>query len=1536
MVSVDRNTLISQIVSLNPQLKPDELHKLSDAQLQAKLSQCIAGNKQDKNVDSVRINNNNSSETPKMTTEEAQDNAIENIKSNAEQAQKLLEAQDNGDISKAYNFVKEKLNSELAKSNVAKVVHKQFETAEFLREAKQGTLTYKEYIKRKRGFLFNSIPNINNYNDKQRALIKKMIEALSPDKLDTMQTKVLNLPDSSSKEYTQASRKILYDLQDLTMTKPVINNNTLNLVSNKIKGSEAKDHTKSSINNIKVTIAPPFIMEEAEAERLMTFEETYLLEQGVKFNKENIQKFNDSTAQYTFANSLTNKRNEIHSLLTSALEKAKVQGSTGLSSVDLINAELIPSIGASITKLYGKDNLAKGLKDLTNGQYSLNDEIKSLEDLSRKDLSAMNNIAKLILTKIDKNYSKALNGKKLEDYAKTMANDYKNAYGTKDATALASSFAQDQEDIVQTARNTVQIAGMGVMVGGMAFSLPVAFIGGLISSFGGIAVEAYNENTKENPDKEKNKELGQEVLVNAALFAIGAGSGKVGSMAKTALTAKNAPKLVAAMADIGVDSSLSLLGDLTLTGQIDLSGEGFSQLMSLVAGHKGKIMKGVQKGKQFLKEKLSAQANTNNKILQMPDGTVVEVKPDGSTVEVKADGEGKANDVKPVKAEADVKSEAFKSEKELKKYLAEKYGLYSERKKTELIELIELYKEYKDAFSALVKEEKFIDGIGNIPKFSIDTIKKLTPLYKEYKAVSSFSERLNSYDANIVELALLYKEYPKEVAVLMKVEKRRPDGEKVPKFGYSDIRELAPLYKKYPKEVSALLKEKKVDFFENETPRFDSEEIHKLAPLYNKYPKEVSTLIKEKVAYPNGNEKPRFDSEEIHKLAPIMNKYPEEVSALLKEKCSRFFDEKEKLRFNSNDIIELAPLYKKYPEEVSTLINAKYVDSNGKELPIFNSEDIIQFAPAIKGYSALLKETKLNFKGEKIPKYNIKEICQLASIKDFNLKAAKEQISKQLETTKAHPEKYINGEYPNEQKMLQAVDQFFNKNDKELLKASAIFDKEALNHLLRMRFDDASEYLDLLNDFDLPDLNLLKQLSNSTNIDGKPFMPTQKVEFIDLLNAYKENNLETTKIEQMAQKGKIDLAQLNIDLFNKIMKNSGLTDDEIASIPKEKLITWDIKYAHLLSKEIAEEKDPAFSDLLRAANLEPDFNKYIHDTNNPYGQANAKTKAMYQENNMNYEAWIKPSKENEVHFVSKDKNTEQLNQIASQIAEDINTLMKTPVKGFLKKQYAAKFFKGDEFVIPQEYLTSKSKLTELVKQLSDTSEQGQLTQVWKRAKGNSTNPDPNRAQSARKTLTILDHLNQRIDDLSKVQDGKATKTLDLTIKMWDRNPQKDIFQGNYSTCCIGMGGGNGSAMPYYIMDTAYNMIELVDNTTGKTIGNALCYMVKGENGKPSFIIDNIEINNSEKPSDEIGKQIRTSMTEYAYKIAKDVTGTDEVPIYIGGQFNDVLIGDLPTSTEKVQFIGDVNREDIYMDLYTDWIDKDEFTKPYQVKQWKLK
>ena len=1802
----------------------------------------------------------------------------------------MIDNQDDGVISKVYDKYKEATNSELAKSNVQDVVDKQSQTAEFLQEAKDGKLTYKDYLERKRNTLLNSFPNIDKYNDEQKQKIKQGIDTLDVDTTNRLQQQILALPNKDDAEYKTKAKEFFTEFLNVSTIK----------TEQKTINDEIS--TSSTTTRLKKAYNP------SDGDRLMTFEEVFKAEQGVEFNKDNIQKYNESVAKFALATKLNSAKETINKNISLALERYKVDSSTGLNSTDITNSNLALTVGSTIMQLYGRGNIAKGLADLTDGKYTLDENTNSLEDLANKYHGSITDIAKLIQTKINERCDKAMGGKSLDDYAKIMAEDYKNAYGFRDANALANAFAQDQEGIVQTARNGVQIVGTVVMVGGMAFCPPAALGGGLIASFGGIGVEALNESTKQNASPEKMNELKKEFAQNVALFAVGAGAGKLGSSAKAMLTANNAPKFVAMIGDIGVDSTVSLIGDLVLTGQLDITGEGFSQVMSLIAGHKGKIVKGVQHLKEKVSDKFRLQSeNPNKNIMQMPNGTLVEVKPDGSTVEVKADevsqnnhsteqpiewkkvnigGEdievamtrdasGNTNvdfsrarklnaDVKyeefsattqeHLLADTSVKNEVLSQSKVLEIYnkanlsdeqanqifkdlqitdrdisgirwykdsktnkiaaVLKHISENSDMKKIESRDLKDLILYYIDEnniglVGQLLTNTKDIDIfniLGNIRyrnynkmgpdsrlyetdskarieatqeilnsdkaellseilpqinsenkndilnfylktngnnEFLTETITNLKTLYPDISTIEQFcienvktpeqanvlnklfssnleivgdvlkymdsspeiakqfsdfaskdinlllhskinilssaakdkadlNELLNKYiiednivkqylslknidfksndfeqyqrnnveeilslcektnteinpknmlfidnankamqenlsfrdsknfiseilkdikpeeqndflslveysnkqvqkiieenhyanrglevEQSIKEIVSLYREHPKEVLTLSREKMINSDGKEEPKFVPYEILELAPLMKEYPTEVSSLINEKVVTSNGGERPRFESYEIRDLVPLMKEYPTEVASLINEKVVTSNGGERPRFESYEIRDLVPLMKKYPTEVSSLINEKFV-YSNGKERPRFESSDIFDLTPVMKEYPTEVS-LLTKETVNSYEKEAPRFIVSDIRKLAPVMKDYpeeiSALLKvntkftpnqiislvpamvknsEAVLALSNYKEIDFSVPEISELGLVEDFDLKSIKEQIAKQLETVKANPEKYINGEYSNEQEMLGEVDNFFREHRKLLLKAGAVFDKEALNHLLRMRFDDASEYLDVLND--LSDLNLIKQLSNSTNISGKPFMPTQKVEFIDLLNAYKDNGLETIKIEQMVQNGKVDLAQLNMDLFNKIMKNSGLTDSEIATIPKEKLAAWDIKYAHLLSKEIADEKDPAFSDLLRTANLEPDFNKYIHDTNNAYGQVNANTKAMYQENNMNYDSWLKPAKENEVHFVSKDKNTEQLNQIASQVAEDINTLMKTPVKGFLKKQYSAKFFKGDEFVIPQEYMSNKSKLTELVKQLSDTSEQGQLMQVWKRAKGNSTNPDANRAQTARNTLTILDHLTQRLDDLSNVQDVKASKTLDLTIKMWDRNPQKDIFQGNYSTCCIGMGGGNGSAMPYFVMDTAYNMIELVDNITGKTIGNALCYMVKGENGKPAFIIDNIEINNGAKPSDEVGKQIRTSMVEYASNVAKGVTGSDDVPIYMSNQYNDVPTSDLFSSRENVLFMGDVNRDDIYMDLYTGWIDKEEFMRPHNVNLLKLK
>ena len=1166
MVSVDRNTLISQIVSLNPQLKPDELHKLSDAQLQAKLSQCIAGNKQDKNVDSVRINNSSSeaSKTPKMTTEEAQDNAIENIESNAEQAQKLLDAQDDGDISKAYNFVKEKLNSELAKSNVAKVVHKQFETAEFLREAKQGTLTYKEYLRRKRGFLFNSIPNINNYNDKQRALIKNMIEALSPDKLDTMQTKVLNLPDSSSKEYTQASRKILYDLQDLT-TKHVVNNNTLNLVSNKIKGSEAKDHTKSSINNIKVTIAPPFIMEEAEAERLMTFEETYLLEQGVEFNKENIQKFNDSAAQYTFANNLHNRLQDIHNMLDNDITLVKGNNTNGvdLKTLENGNKRLKTSIYQALSKLYGNDinKINKGLQDLTGEKYTFNlknndpKQGLTLDNLELVDSSipedskfkpntdmVLPSLAEKVLKGLDTNYSKALNGKKLEDYAKTMANDYKNAYGTKDASALASSFAQDQEDIVQTTRNTVQIAGMGVMVGGMAFYLPAAFIGGLISSFGGIAVEAYNENTKENPNKEKNKELGQEALVNAALFAIGAGSGKLGSMAKTALTAKNAPKLVAAMADIGVDSSLSLLGDLTLTGQIDLSGEGFSQLMSLVAGHKGKLVEGFKKGKQFLKEKLSAQANTNNKILQMPDGTVVEVKPDGSTVEVKADGEG-TKATQPEARTENVKAETnLKTKKELETaldkattredFLAIRNEILKMPNSPERVKLFELYlKTYQDWSTKRVN--------GNDPNQYTD---------KPNMAVKNMAEgEIKTYTQE--EVDKLIAQDPEHIKVMTndKVIRITDNFEFVHIGNIAKSNGIKVLDSKaFDKKISNMRNEY------NDTHRFTEDDRQKLNELYNnaKTDEEKQFLLQVIDAKLFTGDY-QFNAKAISEL---QGNYSTEAKAIYEAMANIQSKQYSKIYYNQ-DFVDLMNLSKSVDKDIIIeLINAKNVDNT----PRFNGKNIQTWVELGQKtdkteFLDMLHATDNNG----APKYNYSQIEEKIALKNpmaksllikaqnlvknnKKIKKIKDELIENImnETPEAVNKQFKMINLLNDNALKVFLENYGLKNlniDKQTVDAINSAHPKVLQVILKDGADDPSISL-LLRDFEKIPTELLDSITDENKFFNLlALVHSKSLGFIDIYN-----NTKPETLNRIPQNVKLELAQMGHVYTNETHISSAL------------------------------------------------------------------------------------------------------------------------------------------------------------------------------------------------------------------------------------------------------------------------------------------------------------------------------------------------------------------------------------------------------------
>ena len=259
--------------------------------------------------------------------------------------------------------------------------------------------------------------------------------------------------------------------------------------------------------------------------------------------------------------------------------------------------------------------------------------------------------------------------------------------------------------------------------------------------------------------------------------------------------------------------------------------------------------------------------------------------------------------------------------------------------------------------------------------------------------------------------------------------------------------------------------------------------------------------------------------------------------------------------------------------------------------------------------------------------------------------------------------------------------------------------------------------------------------------------------------------------------------------------------------------------------------------------------------------------------------------------------------------ENVEFLRNTPAKSFIDKQYP-KYIKNNKFIIPEEIIYNKNKLYNFTDSLIT-----QLHGVWKHAEGNLDNPQKQFA--AQKTLSIRDDFTHILKDISAINTNIIPQNLNLTIKLWDRIPQKDLFQGHYSTCCLALDHSAGMSVPIFLMNTAFNMIELVDKDSGNTIGNALCYFALDNSNQPCFIIDDIEIRHNDIPSEDVGRKVRKAMTDFAYELTRKITGQNDTKIYLGAAYNDVPDDDLENVEKHIKLIGDYAPENkkIYLDAY---------------------
>ncbi len=145
----------------------------------------------------------------------------------------------------------------------------------------------------------------------------------------------------------------------------------------------------------------------------------------------------------------------------------------------------------------------------------------------------------------------------------------------------------------------------------------------------------------------------------------------------------------------------------------------------------------------------------------------------------------------------------------------------------------------------------------------------------------------------------------------------------------------------------------------------------------------------------------------------------------------------------------------------------------------------------------------------------------------------------------------------------------------------------------------------------------------------------------------------------------------------------------------------------------------------------------------------------------------------------------------------------------------------------------------------------------------------------------------------------------MRISLWKRDPDVDLYLGNYTDCCIRIDSeyhGAECVISDYLTDLGIQVAVVYDEKDKKPVAAAWLWVGKEKTtGEVSLVIDNIEANTdyTSRYSEVIGKKLREYIKSYA-----KVIGTDS--IIQGAQNNDLVIADLVES-KKFKKIGGYNR-----------------------------
>ena len=748
-----------------------------------------------------------------------------------------------------------------------------------------------------------------------------------------------------------------------------------------------------------------------------------------------------------------------------------------------------------------------------------------------------------------------------------------------------------------------------------------------------------------------------------------------------------------------------------------------------------------------------------------------------------------------------------------------------------------------------------------------ELIRKLHPEEAGSEAAVKLSGYFNKYGKDVVDLlSYTYKE--------------TSSGKECSMFSVEDVADIISAYAKNKKVLKPLLEKTKFSYGKGNIPRYSAKELLEISKLYDKYGTSVLDFAKindihERVLKP-AVVSPRYETEDLEKLCELRKAHGDIVLKLANSEYQSVSVGKWSNNYTVDQIADLAPLYSIGSEMSKFLQDPSYFDKIKKNTASKYQKELLELFEPNK-ITPEMQRSLLNS--------GLSEADLLAGLKKLaktTYRVAHETPHQYLSDIDTAYTTMVDGKLPTLDACVLSrfradVDAFFEKNIGELCRASKYIDSDTMNHMMDKRTDEFGQTLYELNKLSDENYSTISDALKCKNADtGKNLSPRDKMDVCNLVQIYTKVGLDMTKLKKSIQSGEISVQKAKDKIQTAVLEKAGV---DPLSVPRT-MKSFNEKYSYLALLENLNTRD--------VDNIAVSLKNQIHEF---YKNPELVKSSIAQSENalkLALEAAKKQGIEipkSDLEFANQnidilrnlDKYTEQevYDRMMEGISRQVSQYAKSPELYTVIKEAAMGDF--------NKFITNPSN------------------------KYGNTNA-ATKAEYFMQGLHYDKWDNPELPDV-KVQAGGK----DMSIQLWERNPQEDLFMGNKTTCCTAIGTGvNGAATPTYLLNKAFNVVHLRD-ANGNVVGMSRVYMAKTD-GKPTMIMDNIELNKTYvkgMPEEEI-KKIRDGFFEYMNGYAQKVTGNADAKVLFYSQDVHVPTEDLHSVKKETEFIGDIAEPEVYI------------------------